>query len=44
MDGHVGFSLRGGGGVNRAPKNWGGGGFGEMAQLTGTINQSFFEH
>ena len=28
-------SSDGGGGVNRAPKNWGGG----RAQLTGTINQ-----
>ena len=35
-DGHVGFSLPGGGGVNRAPKNWGGG-FGKRAQLTDTI-------
>ena len=38
----VGFSLPGGGGggrVNRAPKNWGGG-FRKRAQLTGTINQS----
>ena len=36
---HVGFSLRGGGGgVNRAPKSWGGGGgVGKRAQLTDTI-------
>ena len=39
MTWHVGFSLLGGGG-NRARKNWGGGGFGKRAQLTGTINQS----
>ena len=32
------FTSRGGG-VNRAPQNWGGG-FGKRAQLTGTINQS----
>ena len=37
---HVGFSLPGGGGVNRDPQNWGGGEFGERAQMTGTINQS----
>ena len=41
MTWHVGFSLPGGGGVNRAPQNVGG--FGKRAQLTGTINQ-FFEH
>ena len=54
--GMLGFHFQGGGGgVNRAPKNWGGG-FGKRAQLTGTINQSvimksgakgakiFFEH
>ena len=35
-----GFHFRGGGGVNRAPQNWGGGGFGKRAQLTGTMNQS----
>ena len=40
--GMSGFHFRGGGGgVNRAPQNWGGGGgFGKRAQLTGTINQS----
>ena len=32
------FSLPGGG-VDRAPKSCGGGGFGKRAQLTGTINQ-----
>ena len=30
------FTSGGGGGVNRAPKNWGGG-FGKRAQLTNTI-------
>ena len=38
--GHVGFFTSGGGGVNRTPQSWGGGGFAQRAQLTGTINQS----
>ena len=39
VPGHVGFSLPGGVGFNRAPQNWGGG-FRKRARLTGTINQS----